>query len=186
MRTESTTAETFDGKPHKLGNLIVQPPKGTLKSFREENGGEPGETSRFVASFNTKTGEFVGYKWDGNMVDTYEDFSRDKRADLINQIQNQDNPYYEHYTSKRAARMSALNISLGVLLPSVFIKPLTIATATQKVFNASSALRSQVIKFANANRIFSSVPKNKMYSEIVTKYLTQMEQGVFNASLPEN
>ena len=133
LNAESSTAETYDGKAYKVGNVTVQPAKGTLRSFRESNGGEPGETSRFVATFNTKSGEFSGYVWDGNMKDTYEDFSKAKREDIAEQYANADNPLYQHYTNRKDAFKSAINASLGVTLPNVLIRPLTIATNTAKV-----------------------------------------------------
>ncbi len=116
MRTESSTAQTFDGKAYQVGGATVQPAKGTLRSFSEWNGGGPEETSRFVATFNTKSGEFTGYVWDGYGKTTYEAFSKAKREDLENMAKNWDNTMYEHYSNRRDALNSAINVGLGVTL----------------------------------------------------------------------
>ena len=132
QRAETSRAETFDGSTQKVGKINVTPAKGTLKAFSEWNGGEPGETSRFVATFNTKSGEFAGYVWDGDGKTTYAEFSKAKREDLENMAANWDNPIYQHYSSREEARKSAINLTVGLAIPNVIIKPLTIAVNIEK------------------------------------------------------
>jgi RHS repeat-associated protein len=51
---------------------------------------------------------------------------------------------------------------------------------------AAKAMASKVSTFAKENSIYSSIAKNKMYPEIVKKYLNQMKAGTFDATAKEN
>jgi RHS repeat-associated protein len=194
ISTETTTAETFDGRAYKVGSATVQPPKGTLRSFREYNGGEPGQTSRFVASFDKISGKFTGYVWDENGKDSYELFCKARDEDLADQEKNADNPVYEHYTNRRDALNSLINTTVGTALPTPILKYGTAtANATKTVINAGKVNRFGIPKFytyvAQGKRIFISPNAMKHLEELGAngsklgeKYLKLIGQ-VYNKAL---
>ncbi len=156
--------ETFSGGAQKVGSLTLQPSKGTLKSFSESNGGGPGETSRFVATFNTKSGAFTGYAWDRNLKDTYEKFSTEKREDLAEQAENVNNPIYQHYNSIGEARRGFLSLNANLLLPNPILKSATIAVNTEKIIakiESGFKIEGQLTQIWNKKSLFTNLLKSK-------------------------
>jgi len=125
--------DTFDGSARKVGAVNIQPMSGSLKSFTITGECVANGSARFVAMFDKGSGKFTGYAWDKDLSYSWGDFLNDARADLANQLANSGNPFYEHYNSHSDAFWSGARLGTDVLLPSTYIKPLTIATNIEKV-----------------------------------------------------
>lgn len=106
------------------------------------------------------------------MKTSYADFSKAKRADLENMAANWYNPMYEHYSNRRDALNSEINLGLGVTLPNAVIRPLTIATVAQKIIprgfssakqfaqagsELEAALQKSGLKYSNVGVMGSAV-----------------------------
>ncbi len=137
VTTDDPGAKTFDGKAYKVGNATVQPAKGTLKSFTVTGDQMEGGAARFVAMFDTKTGAFTGYGWDKKPSWTYADYLKESGADLVRNLEHANDPMWDPTISREQARKNFINNGLGVILPTVLIRPLTIATAIKKIPNIS-------------------------------------------------
>ncbi|MEO6839009.1 MAG: hypothetical protein ABI185_11530, partial [Ginsengibacter sp.] len=142
------TAQVYDGSVQKLGNINIQPAKGTLRSFTVTGDNVANGTARFVAQFNTKTGEFTGYGWDKKPSYTYQNFIDDARSDLAAQYANADNPVYEHYNNRADALKSAVNLSFNVVLLNPILKyGNAAANASKTIINAGETNRFGIPRF---------------------------------------
>lgn len=177
LRTEISTAETYDGSAYKVGGITVKPAKGTLRSFREYNGGEWGETSRFVATFNTKTGQFTGYVWDGNVKDTYEDFRQAKKEDLEQMAEHWNDRTYEHYSNRAGAFRSLVNMSMSLALPNPILKRVTIPINAIKGFK----VEGQLEKIWSQRKLFLNWLKSRYSIGGIKLNEIQAQQVIDNA-----
>jgi len=137
--TEDPGVQLFDGSSHSItgSEIKVTPAKGTLKSFTIRGPYARGGAARFIAIFGTKTGKFLGYGWDKDLDYTYDDFLEDFKKNLLENIEHSDDPMWDTEISEEESRNNTLNLGLAVTLPSVLLRPLTIATNVGKIVNSS-------------------------------------------------
>ena len=131
---DDPNAETYDGRSYKIGNTTVQPEKGTLRSFTVTGEHAAKGAARFVAMFNKKTGAFTGYGWDKKPSYTYDDFVSEGAEDYLRNLEHANDPMWDATLSREQAKRNFINNNLGVAIPNVLIRPLTIATVAQKIF----------------------------------------------------
>jgi hypothetical protein len=125
--------ETFKGGVVQVGNLKVQPAKGTLKSFTVTGEDVDHGAARFVAMFDTKTGAFTGYSWDKKLSYTYKDFVEDFKQNLVENLDHANDPMWDQNLPSNQAGKRALSLGIAFASPSVYIRPLTIVTNTAKI-----------------------------------------------------
>jgi len=171
----SDEVELFDGKEQKLGDKSIFPMKGTLKAFTIRGDDVEDGAVRFVAKFNPKTGEFKEYVWDKHLNSTYQDFENAFVKDLIEQIDHEDDPLYQHYNSKEEARKSLINLFLFGLLPNPILKTTTgVINATKGggswvygAFKTEAKWAGQLSKRGwTAEQITEAVTKGKSFDAV--------------------
>lgn len=138
ITTENSTAKTFDGGTVKVGNIAVQPPKGTLKSFVATDEGFEGGSARYVSIFDNKTGAFKGYGWDKDLTSTYDDYLKAKGEDIVKNIEHANDPMWDPNISRQQGAKNAVNLGLSLIVAS----PLA-ASATNLINKAGTANNTQ-------------------------------------------
>ncbi|MBX2922733.1 MAG: hypothetical protein KF746_11115 [Chitinophagaceae bacterium] len=138
---------TFDGGVKKLKNssVTVRPGAGTLKSF---TAGAKEDPITFEARFNSKSGEFAGYFNSTNPSQSWNDYFNEqmnvvKYLDGVDRLEAAG--VWDRNVSDDQAKWRTIGLGLGTIIPNALIRPLTIATATQKV--ASSPAGKAVADF---------------------------------------
>jgi hypothetical protein len=130
---------TYDGTGQRLKSnpsMIVYPPAGSLRDFTVTGPNIIDGGVKFVAMFGEKSGKFLGYFWEDKPNVSYEDFMEEGRQIVINNIMHENDPLWDPNLSAEEARKNFINNSLGVVVPNVLIRPLTIATTAQRVANS--------------------------------------------------
>ncbi len=141
ITTETSTAQTFDGGKIKVGNLTVQPPKGTLKSFVATDEGFEGGSARYVATFDTKTGAFKGYGWDKDLTSTYDDYLKAKGEDIIRNIEHANDPMWDPNISHEQGAKNAVNLGLALIVPTPLIRGVNLINKASAANNAQKSSR---------------------------------------------
>jgi RHS repeat-associated protein len=125
MSIEDDSPELFDGSAGKVGDLTIQPMKGSLKAFTVRGDDVDNGAARFVAMFSTETGKFIGYSWDKKPSYTYDDFLNAARKDIVDQYKHAEDIFYQHYNNHRDALTSLINLNLAAVLPNPILKTTT-------------------------------------------------------------
>jgi len=95
----------------------------------------PGQApARFVAIFGEVSGKFLNYAWDKDQNYTLDDYYRDMAEDIANVWDHED--IMEFKSSPEEAKKSILASGVNSTIPLFLIRPLTIATATQRIVNS--------------------------------------------------
>jgi RHS repeat-associated protein len=135
ITTETSTAQTFDGSVIPVGKgknqRNAQPAKGTLRSFVATDEGFEGGSARYVATFDAN-GKFSGYGWDKDLTSTYDDYLKAKGINELRNLEHVNDPTWDPNLTAAQAKKNFINNSLGLALPTVLIRPLTIATNIEK------------------------------------------------------
>lgn len=147
---------TYDGtgQPLKTNpSKIVYPPAGSLSYFIVTGPNIIDGGVKFIPMFGERSGKFLGYFWDKKPSVSYEAFKKEGEQDFLNNAKAESYkakhgewslPYAPGLTDEER-RKNFINSGLGVIMPNALIRPLTIATAVQKV--ASSSVGKAVADF---------------------------------------
>jgi RHS repeat-associated protein len=133
--------ELFDGNIGKVGNLRIQPMKGTVRAFTVTGDDVDNRAVRFVALFSTETGKFVGYSWDKKHSYTYEDFLKEYAENLIEQLEHADDPFWDPNITREQGAKNAINWALFGIVPSP-LKTTTGLVNTVKTVNEVNAVKN--------------------------------------------
>jgi hypothetical protein len=166
-------AETFDGKAHKAGNssTTVQPAAGTLQSFTSGS-------QRFVATFGATTGKFLGYYNAKNLNQSFGSYIADLREQGLEMLKAEEAVsefermgIWDRDLTDDQAKRRLIGFGLGGTLPNAIIKPLTIATAVNKVTN--STVGRSVAEFVNLFKPIDDLD----FTKTLYRGLTGFEEG---------
>lgn len=134
-----------EGTLVSTGNKIQTAPNSTRDFTIQAPGQEP---SRFVAMFGENTGRFLGYYLDSDPTYSIDDYYRAWAEDVQSVLDNPD--LMEFKSSPEDARNSFINMHLSLAMPTVLIKPLTIAVNAQKILSKIERLNIFKSKLLNA------------------------------------
>ncbi|MCP9751013.1 DUF6443 domain-containing protein [Ferruginibacter sp. HRS2-29] len=133
------TFKVHDGKVRNLvgSSVTVQPPANTLERFTLTGDNLTGGSITFVAMFGDKSGKFLGYFWDRKPDVSYDAFLEEgERIVYNNYVRHANDDMWDPDLTEDEARKNFINSSLGVTMPAIHIRPLTIFNASQKVLNS--------------------------------------------------
>jgi hypothetical protein len=121
----SRQPETFNGIPVTVANSsrVIQPAAGTVKSFLSGS-------TRFVAKFNKKDGQFIGYYNASNLDQSFESYISDRRDEAIKAMKEEKAIAYfesigiwEKNLSEDQAKRHLVGLGIGVSLPNAIFRP---------------------------------------------------------------
>jgi RHS repeat-associated protein len=148
MELTPNSFTTFDGKVKNLkgSSVTVRPDAGTLNTF---TAGTEKNPLTFEARFGSSSGKFLGYFNSDNPSQSFDDYyngqiDRAHAMDVVDGLVK--DGVWDRNVSDGQAKWRTIGLGLGTTLPNVFIKPLSIATATQRVANSGGKAVADFIK----------------------------------------
>jgi RHS repeat-associated protein len=146
---EGKVTQMFSGEPVQLvsSGKTIRPAANSVRSFVIKNMFTDPEGARFIAIFGENSGTFLGYFWDKDISYSLDDFYTHIKKEVETVMANPE--IMEFKNSEAEARMSRLSLSIGLALPTVMIRPSTIASVVSKITGSGSTAAKTSTRFVS-------------------------------------
>ena len=148
----------------------IKPAAGTVRSFTIKGDHVVGGSRRYVASFDPKTGESLGYGWDKDISQTYDDYLNAVRKNIQTNLEHENDPMWDPDLPGDQAGKRALGLWVGLALPNPILKRATVAVNAKNVATASQdgfKVEGQLTKIWSERNFFVNYSNSKYIGSII-------------------